>query len=90
MDIHSVKYIENGYFLVDYGNTKVMQDLMGIKMTVPGDESIKKIAMFLRTLKVERLQNVEEFDDLKYRDTMVVEMPKKEISGIDDCVFGDY
>ena len=88
MNIHSVKYIENGYFLVDYGNAEVIQDLMGMKMTVPSDENIKKIAMFLRTLKVERLQNVEEFDDLKYRDTMVIEMPKKYDSyDIDDFGF---
>ena len=55
-----------------------MQDLIGIKMTVPSDESIKKIILFLRRLKVEKLQNVVTFDDLKYRDTLVIKMPIKD------------
>ena len=45
MNIHAVKYIEKGYFLVDYGSTEVFQDLDAIKLTVSSDESIKKTSI---------------------------------------------
>ena len=73
MQIHSAKYIENGYFLIDYGSVKVMQDLTGIKMTIPDDVLIKEISLFLRSLKIDHLKNKGEFDDLKYRDVLVAE-----------------
>jgi len=74
MKIIRVTYIENGYFQVKYSQitNQVVQDIGAIKMTVPTDPSIKEILMFLRSLKIENLQN-EEFDDLKYRDHIVVQ-----------------
>jgi len=68
MKIISVVYIENGYFKVKYSQTNpVIQDIGGIKMTSPTDSAIKDILMFLRNMKLEKLQCEEEFDDLKYR-----------------------
>lgn len=69
--IHKVSYIENGYFEVKYNKGTVVQDLEAIKMTCPLDKSIKDIIMFLRTLKLEKLQNEETFDDVKYRNHIV-------------------
>jgi len=78
MKISKVTYIENGYFSVNYGNNTVVQDIGGIKLTVPTDPFIKEILMFLRTLKLEKLQSEEEYDDLKYRDHIVADNSKEE------------
>jgi len=77
MKINKVTYIENGYFTVKYSQTNpVVQDIGGIKMTSPTDPGIKDILMFLRSLKLEKLQSEEEFDDLKYRDHVVYDNQK--------------
>jgi len=70
MKIHKVTYVEGGYFEVKYNTITIVQDVGAIKMTVPTDTAIKNILMFLRSLKLEKLQE-DEFDDLKYRDHVV-------------------
>ena len=74
MKIHKVSYIENGYFEVKYNMGTVVQDLDAIKMTCPLDKSIKDIIMFLRTLKLERLQNEDDYDELKYRNHVILDI----------------
>jgi len=74
MKIHKVSYIENGYFEVKYNIGTVVQDLDAIKMTCPLDKSIKDIIMFLRTLKLERLQNEDDYDELKYRNHVILDI----------------
>ena len=75
--IHKISYIENGYFEVKYKFETVVQDLDGIKMTCPLDKSIKDIIMFLRKLKMEKLQNEDEFDELKYRNYIIIDNLEK-------------
>ena len=69
--IHKISYIENGYFEVKYNIGCVVQDIKGMKMTCPTDKAIKDAILFLRGLKIENLQNEDEFDDIKYRDHIV-------------------
>ena len=77
MKIHKISYIENGYFEVKYNIGTVVQDLEGIKMTCPLDKSIKVIIMFLRRIKIEKLQDGDNFDDLKYRDYIIKDDTKE-------------
>jgi len=73
MKISKVTYIENGYFEVKYTNIDsiIVQDITAIKMTIPTDPVIKDILLFLRGLKLEKLQNEKDFNDLKYRNHIV-------------------
>ena len=70
MKIDRVTYLENGYFHVLYNNMEVVQDINGIKMTVPTDKSIKDILLFLRKIKLEKLTNTD-FDETQYRNHII-------------------
>jgi len=70
MVIKKVTYIENNYFSVKYNLNTVIQDITAIKMTAPTDPAIKVILLFLRALKLEKIQD-QEIDELKYRDHVV-------------------
>ena len=74
MKIEKVTYIENGYFSIKYNKSglEVIQDIGAIKMTVPTSPIIKDILVFLRKLKLEKL-NTQDFDELKYRDLIIYE-----------------
>jgi hypothetical protein len=80
MKILKVTYVENGYFSVLYSNynTEIIQDITAIKMQVPTDIYLKDILMFIRRMKLEKLAD-NEFDDLKYRNHMIVEDKTNEI-----------
>ena len=80
MKILKVTYIENGYFSVLYSNynTEIIQDITAIKMQVPIDVSLKDILMFIRRIKLEKLAD-NEFDDLKYRNHLIIEDKTNEI-----------
>jgi hypothetical protein len=73
MKIIKVKYLENGYFEVKYsGNDPIIQDIGAIKMQVPTDPHIKDILLFLRRIKLEKITENDDFDELKYRDHEIV------------------
>jgi hypothetical protein len=74
MKIVKVKYLENGYFEVKYsGCDPVIQDMGAIKMQVPTSNHIKDILLFLRKIKIEKITDGDNFDELKYRNFEVVE-----------------
>ena len=75
--IHKISYIENGYFEVKYNIGTVVQDLGGIKLSCSLDKSIKDIIMFLRKLKIEKLQDSDEYDELKYCDHIVYDITEE-------------
>lgn len=72
MRIVKVKYLENGYFEVRYsGFDPVIQDLGAIKMQAPTDDHIKDILLFMRRIKLEKIEQKDDFDELKYRNCEV-------------------
>lgn len=78
MKIIRVKYVEEGYFEVKYRDClPIVQDITSMKMTSPTDSAIREVLLFMRKLKLEKISN-ENFDDLKYRDQVVVDVNKQE------------
>ncbi len=74
MRIVRAKYLENGYFEVVYrdgNNFSVIQDVNAIKMQVPMDEHVKDFLLFMRRIKLEKIEQKDEFDELKYRNCEV-------------------
>lgn len=74
MRIVRAKYLENGYFEVVYrdgNNFSVIQDINAIKMQVPSDEHVKDFLLFMRRIKLEKIEQKDDFDDLKYRNSEV-------------------
>ena len=70
--IHKITYVEGGYFNVKYNIGAVVQDITGIKMTVPTDVAIRECILFMRKIKIDKL--TKEFDDNQFRDNVVYEM----------------
>lgn len=68
-NIAKITYIENGYFNVKYNIGEVVQDITGIKMTVPTDVAIRECILFMRKIKIDKL--TKEFDDNQFRDSVV-------------------
>jgi hypothetical protein len=81
MTIESVKYLENGYFGVMYSNfnTEIIQDITAIKMQFSTDERVKDIMIFLRRIKLEKITEGDKFDELKYRNYVVVADKRREM-----------
>jgi len=74
MRIVRAKYLENGYFEVVYrdgNNFSVIQDTNAIKMQVPMDEHTKDFLLFMRRIKLEKIEQGDNFDELKYRNSEV-------------------
>ena len=74
MKIVKVKYLENGYFEVKYsGFDPVIQDIGAIKMQSPADDHVKDILLFVRRIKLEKIEQKDDFDEIKYRNCELFE-----------------
>ena len=72
MKIIRAKYLENGYFEVKYsGCDPVIQDIGAIKMQSPSDNHLKDFLLFMRRIKLDKIEQKDDFDELKYRDSEV-------------------
>ena len=80
MKIVRVKYLENGYFEVKYsGCDPVIQDIGAIKMQTPADYHVKDILLFMRKIKLEKIELKDDFDELKYRNCEVFENKRDDV-----------